>query len=211
MAQSIVVSLFDYTCNMVQPWADAGYLCYCVDIKHPAGEHRDGNILRVGADAREWLPPFAPIKILFAFPPCTHVAASGARWFKDKGLRGLIDSLQLFDAALRVAEWTKAPYMIENPVSTVSTYWRKPDHAFNPCDFGGYMDPPGDAYTKKTCLWMGNGFVMPEKRCVLPVLKSKMHRLSPSPYRSAMRSETPKGFAKAVFQANAQNGARLSK
>src|SRR4051812_38721774 len=120
MVRPIVVSLFDYTCNMVKPWAEAGFLCYCVDLKHPAGEHRIGNIFRVGADVHDWLPPFAPIKILFAFPPCTHVAASGARWFKDKGLRGLIDSLGLFDASLRLAEWTKAPYMIENPVSTVT-------------------------------------------------------------------------------------------
>src|SRR3954469_19736836 len=102
MAQPIVVSLFDYTCNMVQPWAQAGFLCYCVDIKHPRGEHRDGNIVRVGADVREWLPPFAPIKVLFAFPPCTDVAASGARWFKDKGLGGLIESLRLFDASIRL-------------------------------------------------------------------------------------------------------------
>lgn len=202
MATPIVVSLFDYTCNMVRPWAEAGFLCYCVDLKHPLGEHRDGNIVRVGADVRDWLPPFAPIKILFAFPPCTHVAASGARWFKDKGLRGLIDSLELFDASLHLAEWTKAPYMIENPVSTVSTYWRKPDHTFDPCDFGGYLVPAGDCYTKKTCLWTGSGFVMPKVKRVVPVEGSRMHRLPPSKNRAGLRSETPKGFANAVFQAN---------
>jgi hypothetical protein len=100
MAQQIVVSLFDLTGNMVLPWAKAGFLCYCVDIQHPSGEQREGNIIRVGADVREWLPPFGPIKILFAFPPCTHVAVSGARWFQDKGLGALIDSLDLFDAAV---------------------------------------------------------------------------------------------------------------
>lgn len=187
---------------MVKPWADAGFLCYCVDIQHPAGEHRQGNIVRVGANVREWLPPFGPIKILFAFPPCTDVAVSGARWFRDKGLRALIDSLELFDATVRLAEWTKAPYMIENPVVTVSTYWRKPDHAFNPCDYGGYLSPPGDAYTKKTCLWTGNGFVMPIPRRVAPVEGSKMHTLSPSLNRASLRSETPRGFAQAVFEAN---------
>ncbi|MGZ4973094.1 MAG: hypothetical protein ACXWDN_10065 [Limisphaerales bacterium] len=202
MVQPIVVSLFDYTCNMVKPWAEVGFLCYCVDIKHPAGEHRDGNIVRVGADVREWLPPFAPIKILFAFPPCTHVAASGARWFKDKGLHGLIDSLQMFDASVRLAEWTKAPYLIENPVSTVSTYWRNPDYTFDPCDYGGYLVPRSDRYTKKTCLWTGNGFVMPITKRVKPVHGSKMHHLPPSQFRSELRSETPKGFARAVFEAN---------
>lgn len=202
MAQQVVVSLFDLTGNMVLPWAEAGFLCYCVDIQHPPGEQRRGNIIRVGADVREWLPPFAPIKILFAFPPCTHVAVSGARWFQDKGLRGLIDSLELFDSTVRLAEWTKAPYMIENPVSTVSTYWRKPDYMFDPCDYGGYLSPPEDAYTKKTCLWTGHGFVMPKPRRVAPVEGSKMHRLAPSNQRSALRSETPKGFAQAVYAAN---------
>jgi hypothetical protein len=202
MAKPIVLSLFDLTGNMAKPWADAGFLCYCVDIQRPAGEHRQGNIICVGADVRDWMPPFGPVKILFAFPPCTHVAASGARWFQDKGLRGLIDSLELFDAAVRLAEWTKAPYMIENPVSTVSTYWRKPDYGFNPCDYGGYLTPTGDAYTKKTCLWTGNGFVMPRPHRVVPIEGSRMHKLPPSPTRAFLRSETPQGFAKAVFDAN---------
>lgn len=187
---------------MVAPWARAGFLCYCVDLQHPAGEHRDGNIIRVGADVREWLPPYGPIKILFAFPPCTDVAVSGARWFKDKGLGSLIRALEFFDASVRLAEWTGAPYMIENPVSMVSSYWRKADYTFDPCDYGGYLNPPGDTYTKKTCLWTGNGFVMPEPKWVYPSEGSKMNRLPPSKDRSALRSLTPRGFAQAVFKAN---------
>ena len=209
MPQEIVVSLFDYTGNMVAPWAKAGFLCYCVDLQHPPGEHREGNIIRVGTDVREWLPPYGPIKILFAFPPCTDVAVSGARWFKDKGLGSLIRALEFFDAALRIAEWTKAPYMIENPVSTISTYWRKPDYTFDPCDYGGYLDPSDDAYTKKTCLWTGNCFVMPEPKWVYPVEGSRMNRLPPSKHRAALRSMTPKGFARAVFAANCEKRAEF--
>jgi hypothetical protein len=198
----IVISLFDLTGCMVAPWAEAGFLCYCVDLQHPAGIQRQGNIVRIGADVRDWLPPYASVAVLFAFPPCTHVAASGARWFKDKGLLGLIQALQLFEAAVRLAEWTQAPYLIENPVSTVSTYWRKPDHLFDPCDYGGYLDPAGDAYTKKTCLWTGNGFIMPPPKRVEPEEGSRMHRLGPSPFRANLRSATPAGFARAVFEAN---------
>jgi hypothetical protein len=205
MTQPIVISLFDYTANMVRPWADAGFLCYSVDVKHPAGEHREGNIVWVGADVMEWLPPYAAVKILFAFPPCTHVAASGARWFRDKGLGALVEALRLFDAALRLAEWTKAPYLIENPVSTVSTYWREPDYMFNPCDYGGYGSEGGDAYTKKTCLWTGNGFVMPKRKRIEPAEGSRMHGLWPSKDRGSLRSVTPKGFAQAVFEANYMN------
>jgi hypothetical protein len=200
--EGIVVSLFDLTGIMVAPWAAAGFLCYCVDLQHPAGEHRDGNISNVGADVREWLPPYGPIKILFAFPPCTHVAVSGARWFADKGLRSLIEALELFDAALRIAEWTSAPYMIENPVSTVSTYWRKPDFTFDPCDYGGYLNPPQDRYTKKTCLWTGNGFAMPKPARIAPSEGSRMHRVPPGKNRATIRSATPKGFAQAVFEIN---------
>jgi hypothetical protein len=69
MSNPIIISLFDYTGNMVAPWAAEGFLCYCVDLNHPAGEHRDGNIIRVGADVREWLPPYGLIRMLFAFPP----------------------------------------------------------------------------------------------------------------------------------------------
>lgn len=188
---------------MVEPWAKAGFLCYCVDVEHPAGEHREGNIVRVGADVLEWLPPYAAVRMFFAFPPCTHVAVSGARWFQDKGLGSLIEALQLFDATVRLAEWTKAPYMIENPVSTVSSYWRKPDYTFDPCDFGGYLNPPGDTYRKKTCLWTGNGFIMPRTRRVTPTEGSRMYCLPPSANRAARRSETPKGFAQAVYDANA--------
>jgi hypothetical protein len=202
MRKRIVISLFDHTTNMVVPWANAGFLCYCVDLRHPPGEQREGNIIRVGADVREWLPPFAVVAAVFAFPPCTDVAVSGARWFQDKGIGSLIDALQLFEAAVRIAEWTQAPYMIENPVSTVSSYWRKPDFAFDPCDYGGYRTPPGDAYTKRTCLWIGNGFVMPRTKRVTPSEGSRMHLLGPATNRGAKRSVTPKGFAQAVFEAN---------
>jgi hypothetical protein len=164
--------------------------------------NREGNIIRVGADVREWLPPYAGVNILFAFPPCTNVPASGARWFRDKGLGSLIEALELFEAAVRLAEWTRAPYMIENPVSTASTYWRKPDFIFNPSDYGGYLQPPGDAYTKKSCLWTGNRIVLPTPKPVTPCEVSPIHRLPPSKDLAALRSVRPKGFAQAVFETN---------
>lgn len=191
----IVISCFDNSTNMAKPWAEAGYKCYCVDFQHPPGETIDGNIIRVGADMLDWLPPREPIAFAAFFPPCTDVAVSGARWFKDKGIGALWRALRLFDVSVKLAEWSGAPYMIENPVSTVSKYWRKPDYYFDPCDYG-------DPYTKKTCLWTGGGFVMPEKTPVVPFCGSKMHLLPPSKDRADKRSETPMGFAQAVFLAN---------
>jgi hypothetical protein len=160
---------------------------------HKPGESRSGNIIKVGANVLDWLPPRGDIAAAFFFPPCTDVAVSGARWFKDKGIGALKRAVELFEWSVKIAEWCEAPYLIENPVSTISTYWRKPDHTFDPCDYG-------DPYTKKTCLWTGGGFVMPEKKRVEPTEGSKMHLLPPSEDRASLRSETPMGFANAVFK-----------
>lgn len=197
-----VLSLCDRTGNMVRPWAEAGFECICVDIQHET-TRREGNITFVGADIRDWLPPPRRYAIVFAFPPCTNLAVSGAGWFRQKGLGGLTEGVELVEACRRICVWSEAPWMIENPVSVLSSYWRKPDHSFDPCDYGGYLDPEGDRYTKKTCLWTGNGFVMPDTRPVSPTEGSKMHRLPPSADRGDLRSVTPAGFARAVMEANA--------
>jgi len=102
--EGVVLSLCDYTGNMVKPWAKAGYECICVDVRHPAGEHTSDGITWVGADIRYWLPPKKDYAIVFAFPPCTNLAVSGARWFKDKGLRGLIEGLELVERCRAICE-----------------------------------------------------------------------------------------------------------
>lgn len=198
----IVLSLCDRTGNMLRPWAEAGYRCIAVDIQHESGTTIRDGIEYVGGDVTTYVPPEGDYVAVFAFPPCTHLAVSGARWFKDKGLGALHQAIGLVEACRKIAEDVGAPYFLENPISTLSTYWRKPDYMFDPCDYGGYFNPPVDEYTKKTCLWTGNGFVMPDTKPVEPVLGSKMHKLPPGPLRADLRSETPKGFAKAVFEAN---------
>ena len=196
-----VISLCDHSAVMVMPWVDAGFLAHCYDLQNETG--CCGLLYKSNTDVRK-LGVF-PMRatIVFAFPPCTNLAVSGARWFQDKGLQGLIDGLEVVEACRKICEASGAPWMLENPVSTLSTYWRKPDFMFDPCDYAGYLDDPApEAYTKRTCLWTGGGFVMPEKRRVEPVLGSKMHLLPPSADRANLRSRTPAGFAKAVFMAN---------
>ena len=200
----LVLSLCDHSGNAVRPWAEVGFECWTVDLLHPpgVGDEEEG-IRKVGADVTKWCPPLnRKVEFVFAFPPCTHLAVSGARWFKGKGLDALADSLRIVAAVARICEQSGAPYLIENPVSTLATYWRKPDFQFDPCDFAGYEDGCEDLYTKKTCLWTGGGFVMPEKKRLDPTLGSKMHLLPPSEDRGSLRSVTPKGFARAVFEAN---------
>lgn len=197
----IAISCFDESTNMMKPWADAGYLCYCVDIKHEAGEHREGNIIKVGADMRDWLPPKG-VSFAAFFPPCTDVSISGARWFKDKGLGAVTRALELFKRSVDIAELLDCPYMIENPVSTVSTYWRKPDHKFHPYEYTGWCED--DNYTKKTCLWTGGGFKMPPPYRLMELNPpdNRIHFAQPSPERATLRSKTPMGFAKAVHLSN---------
>src|SRR5436309_12579888 len=48
--------------------------------------------------------------------------------------------------------------MIENPVTPLASYWRRPDFFLDPCDYGAWLDPPGDHYAKKRSVWTGNGF-----------------------------------------------------
>ena len=194
MKSKVVLSLCDYSGVMLLPWANAGFSCLAVDIvPREAPSHE--NIKHIQVDIREWLPPRVNYKIGFAFPPCTNLSVSGARWFKDKGLRGLCEGIELVARCHEILEWTDAPWMLENPVSTLSTYWRKPDYKFDPCDYG-------DPYTKKTCLWTSSDFVMPPKNRVEPTQGSMMHLMPPSEDRGRLRSITPEGFALAVFEAN---------
>jgi hypothetical protein len=159
-----VVSLCDLTGTMVRPWAEAGYDAVCYDLQHSIRADKveqvgAGSITYRWADVRSLTATdIGRPSIVFAFPPCTHLANSGNRDKRRKGLRLLIDSLELVEACRVLCENSGAPYLIENPVGSLSTYWREPDERFNPCDFAGYLaDPFPESYTKKTLLWMGGG------------------------------------------------------
>lgn len=195
---------------MVRPWLEAGYDAITVDLQEQVNPHPRRT--HYVADVRSmFIIEDAPV-ITFAFPPCTHLAGSGARWFRDKGLSKLIEALEIVEACRSFCEATGAPYMIENPVGTLATYWRDPDHKFHPVHYRGYApDPEADDYTKKTCLWTGNGFVMPDRKPGEPTLGSMMWKLPPSDDRADLRSATPLGFAYAVFQANGRVLPRMEK
>lgn len=135
------------------------------------------------------------------FPPCTHLAGSGARWWASKGEEALREGLMIADACMRVVALYKPEWWaIENPVGRLSRYFGKPKMTYNPYEFGGYLTPPGDAYSKRTCLW--GQFQIPKKKPVENTEGSKMHLLPPSPERAKLRSKTPMGFANAFCNAN---------
>lgn len=198
--KTIVLSLCDRTGVMVQPWLDAGYECWIVDTQHKPGLHKKGRLTRIGCDVRtfELLPKeLLPIAVAFAFPPCTHLANSGNGHKAGKGLSALIEGLQLVEVCRDLCEASGAPWMLENPVGSLSTYWRKPDWTFQPWH---YMDNE----SKRTCLWTGAGFVMPPFECLVRPddVKETCWKMPPSAERADLRSVTPAGFARAVFEAN---------
>ena len=208
MSRGTVLSLCDITGHFVAPWVEAGYDAILVDPQHGI-THRDGPVLKVAATVLEAMPVIADhlsdVVFVAGFPPCTDMAVSGARWFADKEKA----DPAFFAKAVAVAEQCRtvgaasgAPYLVENPVSTLSKVFGKPDHIFDPWQFTAYE--PADNYTKRTCLWTGNGFLMPPAH-VDPSVgapDNRIHMAAPGPERANFRSATPMGFARAVFEAN---------
>jgi len=202
----IAVFLCDKTGNMAKPWAAAGVECYCVDVQHSIrADRKDGNINFVWGDVRNWRPP-AGKRVIFgaAFTPCTDVAGSGSRDWQKKGGYMLRDAIEMFEAARQALSWSGAPYMLENSVGFFSSipHIGKPDFYFDPADYAGLCED--DNYTKKTCIWGGNGFVMPEKQPApwLGPPDDRIQKAPPGDDRANFRSATPMGFATATFAAN---------
>jgi len=203
----VVLSLFDLSGKMVKTWAEHGYDCYCVDIESYDGRVEHDNITYIQTDLTEWLPPFDEANIVFGFPPCTDLSVSGARWFESKrkddpGFQH--KAMHLVFKSRDIGKALNATWMVENPVSQVSSYWRKPNHTFHPYEYNGYTSED-NKYNKKTCLWTSDDFVMPGKDgCLKEEADDRIHTAvdMDDDERSTFRSMTPQGFANAVFQAN---------
>lgn len=208
-----VISLCDLTGNMVQPWVEAGYNAFLVDPQHGT-TRTHGPVTKFAGtieDAMDWIAGFiqaGDVAAVFGFPPCTDMAVSGARWFKDKYAADKLfqaKAVMLAEQCRTIGRLSGAPWFVENPVSVLSSAFGKPQHTFHPWQYSGYE--PTDAYTKKTCLWTGGGFIMPEP-FIDPEMgepDNRIHFASPGPERANLRSATPMGFARAVFDANGTN------
>ena len=231
---STVISLYDYTGVAVRPWAEAGHTCLCYDIQHEGSKVEivagGGSIHYLKADLynvetnvllhEEHLNE--DVIFAMAFPVCTDLAVSGAAWFKSKAEKDPEFQRKAVQNAVRCSQMFKSwgvPFYIENPVSVLATKWRKPDYRFHPYEYGNYIKAgqevhplypeyiaPMDAYSKRTCLWTGGDFIMPEKKPV------ECHNFGNSTQHAKLggksmktkniRSATPRGFAEAIYQAN---------
>jgi hypothetical protein len=126
--------------------------------------------------------------LVIAFPPCTSLCVSGARWFKDKQQeqREAIEFFMLF---------TRLPFAkvaIENPIGIMSTIYRKPDQIIQPWQFG-------HGETKATCLWLkGLPKLIPTN--IVEGREHRIHRMAPGPERAKERSRTYQGIATAMAE-----------
>ncbi|WP_118181259.1 dcm methylase [Paraburkholderia phosphatilytica] len=211
MSKGTVIALCNLTMNFVQPWLDAGYRVVMVDPQHERSED-DGQVFRIKGTIDEVMPALLYVikneRVVFVagFPPCTDVAVSGSRWFASKRKKDphfQAKAALVAEQCRTIAMLTGAKWFFENPVSVFASIFGKPSHTFHPCDFTAYC--ADDNYTKKTCLWTGGGFVMPSvaRDATLGAPDDRIHKAPPGPERANFRSATPRGFARAVFLANA--------
>lgn len=124
--------------------------------------------------------------LMIAHPPCTHLAVSGSRWFKDKvkeQAEALAFVQTLMDAPIPMIA-------IENPISVISSRIRKPDQIIQPWQFG-------HGETKATCLWL-KGLPKLTPTNIVEGREARVHKMPPSPDRWKERSRTYQGVADAM-------------
>lgn len=137
-------------------------------------------------DVRDLLDGTVDWDLMIAFPPCTHLAVSGARWWMGK----LQEQAEALDFVRLLMDAPVARWAIENPVGKISTSIRKPDQIIQPWQFG-------HGETKATCLWL-NGLPLLTPTAVVEGREPRIHRMAPGPARSRERSRTYSGIAAAM-------------
>jgi hypothetical protein len=141
------------------------------------GNHYQGDVFDVINDGWD---------LMIAHPPCTHLAVSGARWFKDK----VKEQKEALEFVQRLMDAPIDKIAIENPISIISSRIRKPDQIIQPWMFG-------HGETKATCLWL-KGLPKLFATDVVEGREAKIHKMSPGPNRWKERSKTYQGIAIAM-------------
>ena len=150
--------------------------CDLLPTERP-GKHYQGDVFGILNDGWD---------LMIAHPPCTHLAVSGARWFKDK--RKEQEEALEFVYHLMCAPIDRI--CIENPISIISSRIRKPDQIIQPWMFG-------HGETKATCLWLKNLPTLAPTH-IVEGREARVHRMPPGPDRWKERSRTFQGIADAM-------------
>ena len=124
--------------------------------------------------------------LIVAFPPCTHLSASGARWWADKEQ----EQKEAIAFVQTIMNADCDHIAIENPVGKLSTAIRKPDQYIQPWQHG-------HGETKKTGLWL-KGLPLITPTNIVEGRSDRIHKMAPGPNRAKLRSETYDGIANAI-------------
>ncbi len=173
-----------------------GHEAFSCDIEPCSGEHPEWHLQQdvIPLLKEKW-------DLIIAFPPCTHLAVSGAAWFKQKREDGR--QQQGIDFFMELANAECEHIAIENPVGIMSTQWRKPNQIIQPYEYG-------DSFRKRTCLWLkGLPTLIPteivdmgeqikyDSGKSMPKWYADAYKLPPKE-RAKVRSKTFPGIAKAM-------------
>jgi hypothetical protein len=141
------------------------------------GPHYQGDVFDIINDGWD---------LMISHPPCTHLAVSGARWFKDKQ----VEQKEALEFVQKLLDVNIPKIALENPISIISSRIRKPDQIIQPWMFG-------HGETKATCLWLNN---LPKltPTNIVDGREPKVHMMPPGPDRWKERSRTYKGIAEAM-------------
>ncbi len=162
-----------------------GHEAYSCDIEPCSGGHPEWHLQQ---DVTQLLK----IKwdMVIAFPPCTDLAVSGARYFEQKRKDGRQQkSIEFF---MMFANCGCPKTAIENPIGIMSGIYRKPDQIIQPWQFG-------HGETKRTCLWL-KGLPKLKPVDIVPGREQRIWKMPPGKDRAKTRSKTYPGIAKAMAE-----------
>jgi hypothetical protein len=153
--------------------------CDLLPAEDGSVDHFQGDALEAAYASRQW-------DLMICHPPCTHLAVSGARWFKDK----LAEQAEALEFVRKLLDAPIPRIALENPVSIISSRIRKPDQTIQPWQFG-------HGEVKATCLWLKNlPKLVPTN--IVEGRTPRVHYASPGPDRWKERSRTLPGIAEAM-------------
>ena len=165
-----------------------GHEAYSCDILETSGKHPEWHIIKTLHDIKF----YKQFDMIIAFPPCTDLASSGARWFKEKQADGRQQAS--IDFFLGFIEFTQdvPKVCIENPIGIMSSIYQKPSQIIQPWQFG-------HGETKATCLWL-KGLPLLKPTNVVKGREQRIWKMGPSKDRAKERSKTYSGIAFAMAE-----------
>lgn len=169
----------EFSGTVREAFARLGWDAWSCDLlaTEKPGQHYQGDVMDIIGE--DW-------DLLIAHPPCTHLAVSGSRWFKDKK----VEQEEALNFVRTLLDQPIRRIALENPVSVISSKIRKPNQIIQPWQFG-------HGETKATCLWLKN-LTKLVPTMVVEGREPRVHYASPGPDRWKKRSRTLQGIADAM-------------